>query len=251
MEFNTVFEQTDKINLSHVSLKFVVEKFKNISLNDSSNDVKGLAFQKFLGHHEKAGRGQFFTPEQIINFCVQIIAPQKHEKILDPACGSGGFLISSLKYLQKNDANTDTKSIINNNLFGIDINKNIARIAKMKLLLEQNTNSNIIVHNSLESIDSIKSFLNNEDGFDVILTNPPFGAKINQQSLLSTYQLGFKWNKTYEGFIKKNILLNTQTAETLFIERCLDLLKTGGRMAIVLPNGNFENSSLEYVRHFI
>jgi type I restriction enzyme M protein len=251
IEFNTVFEKTDKINLSQVSLEFVVKKFKSISLTDSSNDVKGLAFQKFLGHHEKADRGQFFTPEQIINFCVQIIAPQKHEKILDPACGSGGFLVSSLKYLQKNEINIDNKVIINNNLFGIDINKNIARIAKMKLLLEQNTHSNIIVHNSLEPIDAIKLLLNNEEGFDVILTNPPFGAKINQQSLLSTYQLGFKWNKTHEGFIRSGTLLNTQTVETLFIERCLDLLKIGGRMAIVLPNGNFENSSLEYIRHFI
>jgi type I restriction enzyme M protein len=252
MEFNTVFEKTDKINLSHVSLEFVVKKFKNISLNDSSNDVKGLAFQKFLGHHEKTDRGQFFTPEQIINFCTQIIAPQKHEKILDPACGSGGFLISSLKYLQKNDVNLDNKAIINNNIFGIDINKNIARIAKMKLLLEKNTHSNIIVYNSLESIDTIKSLLdNNKGGFDVILTNPPFGAKINQQSLLNKYQLGFKWNKTHEGFIRNDILLNTQTVETLFIERCFDLLKIGGRMAIVLPNGNFENPSLEYVRHFI
>jgi type I restriction enzyme M protein len=251
MEFNTIFEKTDKINLSPVSLEFVVKKFKNISLNDSSNDVKGLAFQKFLGRHEKSDRGQFFTPEQIINFCVQIIAPQKHEKILDPACGSGGFLISSLKYLQKNNVNVDNKSIINNNLFGIDINKNIARIAKMKLLLEQNTHSNIIVHNSLEPMDTIKSLLYNEEGFDVILTNPPFGAKLNKQSLLSTYQLGFKWNKTPEGFMRNAALLNTQTIETLFIERCLDLLKIEGRMAIVLPNGNLENSSLEYIRHFI
>ncbi|MDR2409859.1 MAG: N-6 DNA methylase [Bacteroidales bacterium] len=251
MKFNTVFEKTDKINLSHVSLEFVVKKFKNISLNDSSNDVKGLAFQKFLGHHEKADRGQFFTPEQIIDFCVKIIDPQKHEKILDPACGSGGFLVSSLKYLQKNNVNLDNKAIINNNLFGIDINRNIARIAKMKLLLEQNTHSNIIVHNSLEPIDAIKSLLNNGEGFDIILTNPPFGAKLNQQSLLSTYQLGFKWNKTHEGFMRNSTLLNTQTVETLFIERCLEILKVGGRMAIVLPNGNLENSSLEYIRYFI
>jgi type I restriction enzyme M protein len=250
-EFNTIFEKTDKINLSSVSLEFVVKKFKNISLNDSSNDAKGLAFQKFLGHHEKADRGQFFTPEPIINFCVQIISPQKHEKILDPACGSGGFLISSLKYLQKNNVNLENKAVINNNLFGIDINKNIARIATMKLLLEQNTHSNIIVHNSLESIDTVKSLINNDEGFDIILTNPPFGAKLNQQSLLSTYQLGFKWNKTQEGFMKNGTLLNTQAVETLFIERCLDLLKVGGRMGIVLPNGNFENSSLEYIRYFI
>ena len=125
----------DKIKLSALSLEFIVKKIQNISLNASSQDVKGLAFQKFLGHHAKSDRGQFFTPEPIVNFCVNIIAPQRDETILDPACGSGGFLVSALKYIQDNNTDIDSAFIINNNLFGIDINKNIARIAKMKLLL--------------------------------------------------------------------------------------------------------------------
>ncbi|MDR0628475.1 MAG: N-6 DNA methylase [Treponema sp.] len=253
-EFNAVFEVDDKIKLSALSLEFIVKKIQNISLNASSQDVKGLAFQKFLGHHAKSDRGQFFTPEPIVNFCVNIIAPQRDETILDPACGSGGFLVSALKYIQDNNTDIDSAFIINNNLFGIDINKNIARIAKMKLLLEYNTHSHIIAHNSLDALDIIKSFLfykNNKNGFDVILTNPPFGAKINQKSLLSTFQLGYKWNKIYAGFERSDNLLNGQAVESLFIERCLDLLKIGGRMAIVLPNGNFENSSLEYIRYYI
>ncbi|MDR0506599.1 MAG: SAM-dependent methyltransferase, partial [Dysgonamonadaceae bacterium] len=250
-EFNHFFEADEKINLSALSLVFTVKKLQNISLNDSSQDAKGLAFQKFLSSREKIGRGQFFTPEPVINFCVQIISPQKHEKILDPACGSGGFLVSVLKYLQEKNLEIDAESIIQNNLFGIDINKNIARIAKMKLLLERNVDSNIISYNSLETIDSIKSLFLCKNEFDVILTNPPFGAKINDKSVLSAYQLGYKWNRTQNGFTKNGNILNSQAVETLFIERCIDLLRIGGRMAIVLPNGNFENSSLEYIRFYI
>jgi type I restriction enzyme M protein len=250
-EFDTVFEMSDKINLSELSLMFIIKKLKNVSLNDSSFDAKGLAFQKFLNHHEKSDRGQFFTPEPIIKFCVSIIDPKKHETILDPACGSGGFLVAALKYIQEHNLNIDNEYIINNNIFGVDINKTIARIAKMKLLLEQNTQSNIISHNSLENIDYIKSLIDFEGGFDIILTNPPFGAKINQRSLLSTFQLGYKWNKESRGFVKTGTILNSQAVESLFIERCIDLLKIGGRMAIVLPNGNFENSSLEYIRYYI
>lgn len=250
-EFDSLFETSEKIKLSTHSLNFIVKKLQNMSLNNSSQDVKGLAFQKFLSHHEKSGRGQFFTPEPIINFCVQIIAPQNGETILDPACGSGGFLISALKYIQRNNTNFDTAKFINNNLFGIDINNSIARIAKMKLLLECNIDSNIISKNSLDNLETIKLALRCENSFDIILTNPPFGAKINQQSLLNSFQLGHKWNKVLNGFSKNGTVLTSQTVESLYIERCIELLKIGGRMAIVLPNGNFENSSLEYIRYFI
>lgn len=250
-KFNTLFDAKDKINLSILSIRFIVKKLQNISLGNSSYDVKGLAFQKFLSSHEKSGRGQFFTPEPVINFCIQIIAPQKHEKILDPACGTGGFLVSALKYLIKDNSDLDAEFIIQQNLFGIEINKSIARIAKMKLLLEQNTNNNIFSANSLEVINLIQNLFHSVDKFDIILTNPPFGAKMHQENILSDYQLGYKWHKTQNGFVKNNTVLNSQSVEILFIERCIDLLKTGGRMAVVLPNGNFENSSLEYIRYFI
>ena len=92
IEFNELFDKDDKINLSNNSLAFTVNKIQDISLSDSSADTKGLAFQKFISHHEKDGRGQFFTPEPIIDFCVKIIQPKANETIIDPACGSAGFL---------------------------------------------------------------------------------------------------------------------------------------------------------------
>lgn len=249
--YKDIFDVDDKIRISSIALGFTINKLQGISLVNSSQDAKGLAFQKFLTHHEKDGRGQFFTPEPVIDFCVEMMQPQPHEIIIDPACGSGGFLMSSLKYLQRNNPNVDTKSFVETNLFGLDINKSIARIAKMKLLLEANGKTNILCANSLEDLDSIKLSLSKPNGFDIILANPPFGAKITNTSTLSKFDLGHKWSNHNNEYQKTKSVYPNQNAEILFIERCLQLLREGGRMAIVLPNGNFENPSLEYLRYYI
>lgn len=250
-EYQDIFDTDDRIKLSPNALGFTINKLQGISLLGSSQDAKGLAFQKFLSHHEKDGRGQFFTPEPIIDFCVAMMQPKPEETIIDPACGSGGFLMSALKYLQSNNQNLDTSKTISQNIFGLDINRSIARIAKMKLLLEANRKTNILCTNSLEDLDSVKLSLGQQNGFDLVLTNPPFGAKITQSSVLSKFDLGHKWgNKNNEFYQTKTVYAN-QNAEILFIERCLQLLKEGGRMAIVLPNGNFENPSLDYLRYYI
>jgi type I restriction enzyme M protein len=258
-DFKDVFDTDDKIRLSNNALGYTVNKLQSISLGDSSNDAKGLAFQKFLAHQEKDGRGQFFTPEPVIDFCVEIIQPKIYETIIDPACGSGGFLISSLKHLQRNNLTAKASNIVSKNIFGLDINKNIARIAKMKLLLEANGQANIFCTNSLEDLDEVKLIatgaLNKKsfDGFDVVLTNPPFGTvgKITNAKTLSQYDLGYKWTGSANEYYKTKILRDGQSAEILFIERCLQLLNEGGRLGIVLPNGHFENPSLEYLRFYL
>ncbi len=258
-EYKDIFEADEKIRLSNVALGFIVNKLQTISLSDSSSDAKGLAFQKFLAHQEKEGRGQFFTPEPVIDFCVEIIQPRLNERIIDPACGSGGFLISSLKYIIKNNPKVKTEDIIANNLFGLDINKSIGRIAKMKLLLEANCQTNIFCANSLEDIDEIRLMILGaqriklNDGFDIVLTNPPFGTvgKITNTKILSHYDLGHKWTGLNNQYCKTRTVSHGLAAEILFIERCLQLLKEGGRLGIVLPNGHFENPSLEYLRFYI
>jgi type I restriction enzyme M protein len=250
-EYQDIFDIDDKIKISTIALGFTINKIQSISLLNSSQDAKGLAFQKFLSHHEKDGRGQFFTPEPVIDFCVEMMQPKPNEKIIDPACGSGGFLMSALKYLQKNYTDLDTKSIVSENIFGADINKSIARIAKMKLLLEVNGKTNVLCTNTLEDLDSLKLSLSNSKGFDLVLANPPFGAKITNPSTLSKFDLGHKWTNHDKEYHKTKSVYPNQNAEILFIERCLQLLNEGGRMAIVLPNGNFENPSLEYLRYYI
>jgi len=244
--FKEVFEKDEKIKLSQNALSFAVDKLQVVSLTHSSKDAVGLAFQKFLASRDKEGRGQFFTPEPVIDFCVEIIQPQPNEKIIDPACGSGGFLFSALRYLQRNFPTLEPNKIISQNLFGIDINKSIAKIARMKMLLESNRQVNIFCSNALENANDLS-------GFDIVLANPPFGTvgKITSASLLSRYALGHKWIRHGDNFHQTKQLLNGQVTEILFLEKCLSLLREGGRMGIVLPNGNFENSSLEYLRYYI
>ena len=250
--YQDIFDADDRIRISPMALGFTINKLQSISLLTSSQDAKGLAFQKFLSHHEKDGRGQFFTPEPVIDFCVAMMQPKPNEIIIDPACGSGGFLMSALKYLQQNTEGVlDTAVIVSKNLFGSDINKSIARIAKMKLLLEANGKTNILCTNSLEDLDALQLTLAHSEGFDLVLANPPFGAKITNPSVLSKFDLGYKWTNHQGEYHKTKAVYPNQNAEILFIERCLQLLKEGGRMAIVLPNGNFENPSLEYLRYYI
>jgi len=260
--FADVFEVNEKIKLSPYSLSFTINKLQNIDFKNTK-DAKGLAFQKFLARSEKTGRGQFFTPEPVIDFCVKFLAPKANEKIIDPTCGSGGFLFSAYQYIvQASRLETDKKTIIQN-LFGIDINKSIVKIAKMKLLLECNTQLNIKAQNALNDLDELSlAFEQKLEGmFDIVLANPPFGTsgKINNSQTLQRFELGYKWKPSVqdstleptENFMQTKTLHKGQVSEILFIERCLALLKEGGRMAIVLPNGHFENPSLAYLRYFI
>lgn len=256
-EYATIFDSNEKINLSQNTLAFIINKLQEINLAESSKDAKGLAFQKFLSHKDKEANGQFFTPTPVVDFCVQFINPQLNETVIDPCCGSGGFLYSALNHIEKSN-HKKRKELIHNCFFGFDINKDIVKISKMKLLLEENIENNIDTQNSLEDVDKLKLFASsrNEDcknGFDNLLTNPPFGAtgKITNNEILSNFDLGHKWIENNNSYEKTKVLQAGQTSEILFVEQCLKLLKENGKMAIVLPNGHFENPSLNYLRYFI
>ena len=259
-KYDIYFDSKDRLKLSTQSLAFVVKKLQVINFKNSKNDANGLAFQKFLGRRAKGGRGQFFTPDPIIDFCVEIIQPNPDEKIIDPACGTGGFLFSSLRYIRENYKDIDIQNYVQNNIFGIEINTRISQMAKIKFLIECNADPNILCSNALINIKELSlkykqqaNLTNLENYFDVILTNPPFGTqgKITNYELLSKYELGHKWNKHGKDYVRSNNVLKGQVPEILFIERCLQLLRPGGRLGIVLPNGHFENSSLEYLRKYI
>ncbi len=259
--FSNLFEKGEKVKLKNSTLGFVVNKLQNIDLLNSSNDVKGLAFQKFIHSSQRTGRGQFFTPEQVIKLCVKIMQPRADETVLDPACGSGGFLSSALQYVAINEPE-QSKKFAKENIYGIEINCTAAKIAKMRMILDGDSFSNIIQNDSLSGWSNLDLELNKsneknnktyQNFFDLILTNPPFGTqgKISDKSVLRNFDLGYKWNGSDSIYIKSDTQLNGQVPEILFIERCLKFLKPGGRMAIVLPNGDFENSSLAYLRHYI
>jgi len=232
----------------------VVEHLQEIAIGATDLDTKGVAFERFMEDFFKGKMGQFFTPREIIRFCVEMLAPDKSELVLDPACGSGGFLLNTLDSVRKFaedhydgwEAKEHWHRFAQNNLYGIEINDQIARVCKMNMIIHDDGHTNVISMDSLEHFKNIenehKGF--KKDYFDLILTNPPFGAtvKASEKDYLGKYELGKNKDK----------VRTTQKTEVLFIERCIEFIKPKtGRIAIVLPDGILTNSSLQYVRDFI
>lgn len=247
-EDSEVFKE--EIRLDPKVVYSVVEHLQELAINKIDLDTKGIAFERFMEDFFKGKMGQFFTPREIIRFCVEMMNPRRGDLVLDPACGSGGFLLNSLDKVRdyaeasydEGEAKDYWHSFAMNNLYGIEINDQIARVCKMNMIIHDDGHTNIISTDSLRNFDEIsdihKSF--GKDRFDIILTNPPFGAtvKSTEKNYLNHYELG-------KG--KKN-----QKTETLFIERCVNFVKPKtGKIAIVLPDGILTNSSLQYVRDFV
>lgn len=240
----------ESIQLDSKVVYSVVEHLQGLALNKIDLDTKGVAFERFMQDFFKGKMGQFFTPRQVVEFCVNMLSPKHTDLVLDPACGSGGFLLYTLDAIRKfaeesyeeREAWDYWHKFAMNNLFGIEINDQIARVCKMNMILHDDGHTNVISTDSLENYEDItavhKGFKKNH--FDLILTNPPFGAVIKktERDYLDKYTLGED---------RKN-----QKSEILFIERCVDFVKAKtGRIGIVLPDSIVINSSLQYVRDFI
>lgn len=228
----------------------VVEHLQALAINKIDLDTKGVAFERFMQDFFKGKMGQFFTPRQVVQFCVKMMNPDKSDLILDLACGSGGFLLNAMdKVRQDAEANYDEKEawehwhkFAMNNLYGIEINDQVARVCKMNMIIHDDGHTNIISTDALREFNEISEIHKGfkKDHFDMILTNPPFGAvvKDTEKDYLDKYELG-------KG--RKN-----QKTEIMFIERCIEFVEPKeGRIGIVLPDGILTNSSLQYVRDFI
>ncbi len=243
---------TEDIEIDESRLFSVVNHLQGISLNQTDLDVKGVAFERFLGNFFKGEIGQFFTPREVVEFMVDMVTPHHEELILDPACGSGGFLLHAMDYIRKQASDFYTEGtpehythwhdFAKDRLFGIEVNDSIARVAKMNMIIHDDGHSNVISNDALVDFDTLynqhRGF--GKDKFDVILTNPPFGADIKKTELpyLENYELGK--GKT------------SRKTEILFLERCFDFLKwETGKLAIILPDGILTNSSLQDVRDYI
>lgn len=243
-----IFEQNEKIEIKAEELSFIVSKLEDYSIINADRDVIGDAFEELIGTSFRGGEGQFFTPRNVVQMMIDVLSPEEGERIIDPACGSGGFLAYTLRHFISNNKK-------NFYLTGIDKDAFLAKIATIYLSLLGNDEFHIYCENSLEvpakwSKDTKEKIkLGN---FDVVLTNPPFGAKIPVvgKELLNQYQLGHKWEKG-EKWLRTNKLLDKQPPQVLFIERCLQLLREGGRLGIVLPEGIFGNPSDRYIWEYI
>lgn len=235
----------DKLKLQTRTLAFLAGRMQFVSLTQTPGDVKGEAFQAFTYRHQRGGRGEFFTPHPIVRLAVEMLSPLPHEKVLDPACGSGGFLIQTISYLQDNYPDADTAEYVRSKIRGIEFNPDVALSASIRIAFEGGIGAEISCSNALMETPSIL------ESFDVILANPPFGSKgkVEDRNILKSYVLARKWNRSASGVrAPTNTLLPGQSPDVLFIEKCLKLLRPGGRMAIVLPDGLLQNISNSHIR---
>jgi len=280
---------TDKINIEPAILAQCVEHLEGISLDRTELDTKGVAFEEFMGGFFKGDFGQYFTPRELIAFAVEMLNPEKKDLVLDPACGSGGFLLYALDHVrreadrrfpkflsnpkQHTDHYTYWHDFAEKNLLGIEINEELARVAKMNMIIHDDGHTNIVGHDALDFLDRIESKkeMLKRGKFDLILTNPPFGSVIKRteksEGYLEQFELRKYLGKSTTGSepdesakgesdakrgakaVKDRASIKT---EILFLERVHSFLKPGtGRVAIVLPDGILTNSSLQGVRNWL
>ncbi len=266
----------DDIKLDKHKIYTVVQYLQDINLSRTDLDAKGFAFQSFMGEFFRGDFGQFFTPNPIVEFIVNSINIDKDWKVLDTSCGSGGFLLHALKAI-RDEANeiygeeTESSSwkdywheFAEKHLFGIEINEQISRVAKMNMIIHDDGHTNIITNDGLKSnkiLEIENRNLKFQDGtFDLIMTNPPFGStiKADEVSYYKEYELFEKNLGITE--IKDRIADDnnkkkwraSQSTEILFLERCYKYLnEENGYLAIVVPDGILTNSTSQYVRDWL
>ncbi len=312
-----LFDDNAKIEIRENSFEQIVKELEIYNLSTTSDDVKGIAFEQFLGKTFRGELGQFFTPRTIVDFMVSILDPQEGELVCDPCCGSGGFLIKAFEHvrdkierdvesqkekikalfygadydnlpeqekmeveaevsekfsimneeLNVNNERGRLYSLSHNCIYGTDANPRMARTAKMNMIMHGDGHGGVHHHDGLLNVNGIF-----ENRFDVILTNPPFGARVDKdltisevdkftdQAMIDEYTK--RYGEDYKSALKqvndnigKPLLslykIDNGLTEVLFIERCLNLLKPGGRMGIVLPEGVLNNTNLQKVRDFV
>ncbi len=270
-KYKEVLDDSDTITLDANSVAYVVGELQNYCLIEAERDIIADAFETFIGHALKGGQGQFFTPRNVVKMMVDILDPDDEDLIIDPACGSGGFLIEALRHVwRKLDAEGEKYHWNNENLKeekmefalnrirGIDKDYFLAKVAKAYMAIVGDGKSGIFCEDSLENPQNWNSKTREKihlGEFSVLLTNPPFGSKIpvRGEEKLKQFEFGYKWklDKKTEKWVKTEKLKEQEEPQVLFIERCLSFLKDGGRMAMVLPSGILGNEQEAYLRQYI
>ena len=238
---------TYEIELDPVSIKYIDAKLNELDLFNLERDIIGDAYEIFMGDAIKGQSGQFFTPQNAADALVKMIAPSPKSRVIDPACGAGGFLVATMKYWNKQNA-----KFSKDNLYGVDKDGYLTRLAKIHLACIGQ------VTNTIQCSDSLvwdEAVLGERDSqYDVVLTNPPFGVNIKTGTTetLSKFDLAYKYRKTKEGFATKTFNINESVApQVVFIEQCINLAKKGGVIGIVVPESMISNKKYSYVVEYI
>lgn len=268
-QYSDVIEQADTVQLDPASLTHIVGALQQYALTECERDAVGEAFETFIGPSLKGPQGQFFTPRNVVKMVVDMVDPKPDEKIIDPACGSGGFLVEALRHVWRFveergqalgwpelEIYSEKQKVAIDKFRGIDKDAFLSKVAKSYMAILGDGRGGVFCENSLEQIknwdrkarESIQM-----GSFDVLITNPPFGKKlaIEGEEILKTFDLGHIWKQEKSGPFIKNGLQDKQPPQILFIERCLDLLRDGGRMGIVLLESIFGMPKYRYVVDYI
>lgn len=287
-EYADVFDGSERMELNDRALAYIAAELSRYSLLSTDTDAKGTAYEAITSTTLKRERGQFFTPRNVIRMMVDMLDPQPGKRVLDPACGSGGFLVVAMAHIRKlflaqtgcpypeQPLPSELKKVdplIRNYagqcLFGIDVDPELRKAARMNMVMNNDGHGNIFNFSSLEFVAAYHE--NSTEGarklrtpemdrmlqtsglgtFDYVFTNPPFGAKIpvDNEDVLLSFDLGHTWKRSGAGWVKGAVQKKV-APEILFIEACYRFLKPDGVMALVLPNGILGNpgEQMEFVR---
>jgi type I restriction enzyme M protein len=256
-DFPDIYDKNAEIMLDPQAVSMVLDEC-DFSLLDANSDPIGDAFEVFVGSESRSRAGQFFTPRPVTDFLVKAVDPKPGEMIVDPACGAGGFLTAVARhYLAQGTSVEELGRLTSRTLFGIDKDDYLVKLAKLHVSLVTKGHPNAICADSiaLQNGDGpLKKHLP-KNGFDVLLTNPPFGVRIVAAlpEVLQMFELAKKWkhDPKSEKWVPTNIIQSQVPPQVLFVERCLSLLKEGGRLGIVLPESILSNKSYRYVMEYL
>ncbi|OGZ33072.1 MAG: hypothetical protein A3I88_02830 [Candidatus Portnoybacteria bacterium RIFCSPLOWO2_12_FULL_39_9] len=270
-EWSDTFEESDRIKISPARLNICVpflEKVRLLELGKGELEIIDGAFEYLIAEVSKGKKGQYFTPRHVIKMCVEMLNPKDNEYVIDPACGSGGFLLHTMYYVWKKlKTEAAEKGYAVKYLFGLDFDDNMRRISQALMLIAGDGRHHIFKRDALDARDwqgreaeearvALKPLLAKIDNspdekenqltyrhldFDVLLSNPPFAGENPESGLLRQYELAKK-----NGKLKNNV-----ERHILFIERSLDAIRPGGRLAIVLPQGVLNNTNMKYIREWL
>lgn len=258
----------DSIRLSATKIRTVVSYLESVNLKDTDLDSKGRAFETFMGSFFRGDFGQYFTPRPIVKFIVDVLPITNNSLVLDTSCGSGGFLLHALEKVRRQageyfptqigppegaEHHRHWHDFAQHNLYGIEINEQIARTAKMNMIIHDDGHTNVVAADGLVPADEIADRTKNlgfaYSRFDFIITNPPFGSTVRQTEKAYMHQYRFA-TREVDWLNPKSVASErpNQDTEVLFIEQCWKYLTEGGYLAIVIPDSILTNSSLQYVR---
>lgn len=268
-KYSEVIEVADSISLDADSIKYIAGELQNFCLIESERDIVADAFETFIGYSLKGSQGQFFTPRNVIKLMIKITNPQPNELLIDPACGTGGFLIEGLRSIW-NVLDSNAKSYGWNDLAlkeekmasaikcinGIEKDDFLSKVTKAYMAILGDGKGGIFCEDSLKNVKEWKSSTQQRidlNKFNVLLANPPFGKdiKVTGVDKLKQFDLAYNWKKQGDTFIKTNKLKKEETIQILFIERSLKLITDGGKMAIILPETFFHAPKMRYVLHYM